>query len=177
MTSEQAEDLAASALSDYADYVTSLYPDAELPVVDRVRFVDPSEYGVVFSACMTEAGFAASVTADNGLQFEPIPDEQAEAQTVALYACRAKYPTHPRFLRAFTEEQLQYLYRYSSDTVIPCLEDRGIAVPELPSESIFKQNYGGDGAWFPYQNALAMPVDELNTLMEQCPAVPEQIWG
>ena len=173
----EAERLTSEALASYAERLQAAFPGIELPAVAPIRFIEPQEYGGVFAECVTEAGFPATPTEDNGIGFAPVPDTQAEAQSVALYVCQAQYPTNPNYLRPFTEEQLSYIYVYNRQVLIPCIRDLGVEVPPLPSEQIFKDTFVSETAWSPYAEALELPQSEFQNLIDSCPQFPEDIWG
>ena len=168
------------SISEYGDHIQHLFPNAELPDVATVRFVALAESPQVLADCITEAGFPASATADGGLSFGAIPDEQAEAQSVAVYTCRAMYPTDPSYLQPFTEEQLAYLYHYSAHELTECVQASGYDVPELPSRSVFDQGMSGETEywWNPYKLVAEEAThDELMAVTSDCPQYPHELWG
>ncbi|WP_395245556.1 hypothetical protein ACGGZK_07005 [Agromyces sp. MMS24-K17] len=175
MSAAAGEQITADYLRSRAEYLEGVYPGIVLPDPDRVRYVERGEYPQVIAECLTEQGFPAIPNDDGGVTFDPVPpDAQAEAQSVASYACDVMYPVDPASLRPMTSEQLHYLYAYSKLKLIPCLADAGAAAPELPSEQEFTETFQQAGGWDPYATAKTMG-PKAAEIAEACPAVPAEL--
>ncbi|KRC62702.1 hypothetical protein ASE14_02450 [Agromyces sp. Root81] len=176
LSESQSEALAASILEEKGGRILSLYPGAVLPTPDRVRFVTQSEIAHVKADCVTEQGFPAHPNDEGGITYSPVPpDEQAEAQTLAAYACDVMYPLDPRFIRPYTEAELRYIYAYQKHTVIPCIEQAGSSASALPSEQVFIEDWENGRPWIPYGDDDALTMEEASEIPELCPMVPAEL--
>lgn len=156
----------------------AMFPGIGIPDVDLVRIISLPEFGEVMAQCMTEAGFNAQARADGGVSFEEIPQEQSEAQSLALYVCQAKYPVDPVYTQPLTDAQIDFLYDYYRDDFSACLQAEGFSVGELPSRSKFKEAYAGVGEPYTPYAVLLENVDpaHVEKLMSICPEVPQELW-
>ncbi|RLP80756.1 hypothetical protein D9V34_00625 [Mycetocola lacteus] len=155
------------------------FPDAEIPDEVRVsRIIAPDEYAEVFSRCLTDAGFTARAHPDGGIRFDEIPDEQAQAQAVALYTCQATYPLDPRYTQPLTGSQIAYLYDYYRDRLLPCLEGEGHTVSDLPSLTRFKESFDGTAPGYsPFESiARGSSAEEFQRVSGLCPDFPQDLW-
>ncbi|WP_133411845.1 hypothetical protein [Agromyces badenianii] len=176
LSEAQSEALAVSILEEKGDRILSLYPGAALPTPDRVRFVTQSEIAHVKADCVTEQGFPAAPNDEGGITYSPVPpDEQAEAQTLAAYACDVMYPLDPRFTRPYTEAELRYIYANLKLTVIPCIEQAGSSSPSLPSEHVFIEGWENGRHWNPYGDSGSLTMEEASEIHELCPMVPAEL--
>ncbi len=172
LSAEETTHILDEVLSEKSARIRSLYPDAVIPPnPDRVRLVAQSEIDAVKADCVTELGFPAVPNVDGGgIVYSPVPpEEQAEAQTLAAYACDVMYPLDPRSIRPYTDAELRYIYAYVKLSTVPCLGNHGVSVPELPSESVFVQSWDAGDPWNPYGE---MELTEDN-LPETCPVIPQ----
>lgn len=174
LNSAAANQIYQQTLAEYVEHLRRSNPTIALPDVERVRYIAPQEFAEIFVDCLSSEGFRASVTDDNGIEFEPVPDEQAEAQDIALYVCRAKYPTDSKYLAELTPEQIDWLYDDARLRLIPCIEELGFSTDDLPSRGVFSETYESDRSWNPYARIPAEGVMEVGTA---CPAIPEEFWG
>lgn len=175
MSSAQVERIYKHDIAEFRENLLTAFPDAIIPEVTRVRFVDPQEWPLVFSECVTSEGFEAH-PADGGVKYEPIPDAQAEAQNLAVFVCRVKYPVHPQFQVTLTDAELKYLYWYFTTDLKPCLEAANIEVPDAPSETVFIENYSKDGGWDIYKHAVELSGDAWTKINTACPQVPPALY-
>ena len=189
-TSEEAEmpaapkadaDTAHQMISDVNDgaweQIVGMFPNAKRPEVEQVRVVDAFEWNNVVAQCVEGQGFPASANSEGGISYGFIPDEQAEAQNMALYICQVKYPMDPSYGLPLTAEEISFIYVYYDNTLTPCLSSRGYEV-EMPSESVFHDRLKNEGIpWSPYQDLQEVEGADLDELLIECPQIPSGFRG
>lgn len=161
-------------IREYGEHLQELYPGVDLPTVVRERYVSRSEAARVQAECIAALGFPATARDDGGIEFGYIPDEQAEAQSVALYTCRARFPLDPVYSQPFSEEETTYLYEYVRDFLLPCISEQGFETPPLPSRTQFAESLTGSAEFNPFEfvNAQAT-ADQFTSVVSACPEFPE----
>lgn len=172
----------ASSASDARSVADSLwrslaarYPGAERPSVDLVRYVTPREWATAQSDCLHEAGFPdVSVMDDGGLQVLGVPDSQKEALAVAQYVCGVKYAIDPQYTDPFTEDELNSIYVYYVDFLVPCLTGQGYSVADVPSRGSFVDSRG---RWSPYESVEPGTQESWVALNKTCPQWPDGLFG
>jgi len=163
----------------------------ELGIVDPpdthlVRYVTQEEWASAQVDCLTEAGFAA-VESGGGMDLTRVPDEQKGPNSPlhrALYACQAEYPVDPRYSVAPNRAQLDVMYSYFVDDLIPCLQGEGVdALDEPPSRSKFIDDSATEGrvVWSPYADAYFMTItsEQWEQLNAVCPSQTplDRLWN
>ena len=88
------------------------------------RYVTPDEWAPVMVKCLNEQGTPAEVSRDGGILFGDIPVEQAQTQSEALYRCRVRSPTDPRYEQPLTPAKIRIIYDYQTGPLKDCLEGR-----------------------------------------------------
>jgi hypothetical protein len=154
------------------------FPDAEVPVVERVRFISNSEWAETIAACLREEGFDVTTSPDGGMSSSP-PEGQELPFALAQYTCNAKYPVNPRENVELNEDQIRYLYDYYTQVATPCLEELGFTdLPEPPSRQSYISAYPSGPTWNIYDTvADQADGDEWYEANEKCPQVPEGLYG
>lgn len=139
-------------------------PDA--PDVEVVAYVPSAGWGTAVSGCMNAAGYADYAATGAGMSY---PSRQDDAETLALYTCIGRYPVQADFSAYANKAQLEYLYDYFRDSLIPCLAAEGYIVPgTAPSREQFTE-FTVQPRWNPYNALLAEPGESVR---ERCPASP-----
>lgn len=171
-----------AAYADFLDQswqrVESQFPDAERPDVERVRFIDQSEWAEVIVACLVEQGVDAKVSNDGqgGYESQGVVGQEL-SMAIAAYVCDAKYPVDPSLTQPLTDAELDYLYNYFVDVLNPCLEREGIEVTEPPSRQAFKDSLLTVDSWTPYLAVDIRGQEEWNRLNRACPQSPPGLRG
>lgn len=102
------------------------------------------------------------------------PEMQTEL-AVAQYACRARYQQSAEQLGLLNTAQLDYLYDYYQDRLIPCIRTRGLHVPDVPSraEAVDVGQFGSY-PWNPYNGIVNFTREDLEDVLtwRLCPAFP-----
>ena len=154
------------------------FPDAELPRVDRVRFIGLDEWADVMATCLTEAGFAAESSPDGGL-ISGATTGQELPYGLAAYTCSAQYPIDPRENIELNADQIRYLYDYYTLVATPCLEDLGFTdLPEPPSQQSYISSYNSGPSWDLYSTVADQATDdEWYEVNDLCPQRPPGLSG
>ena len=117
-------------------------------LVERYREDSP---GVGLSECMGEQGIEAYGTTEEngGPVFLGIGRTAEPSEQLAWYRCLAAHPSTFSHVE-LSPSELEYLYDYYQEWVIPCLELRGYSVVLVPSREEYITGLGFD--WIPYNN-------------------------
>ena len=157
--------------------VSMMYPEAELPTPERVRFVLLGERAITMQACMSEQGFGSTVSDDGGLEYDGVPESQAMAFEIAKYSCDLMYPLDPRYTSELSSYQVQYLFEYYVLDLVPCLEREGIDVAEAPSLQRFRDTVETATMWSPYSSVVFTSQEEWDRINTVCPQGPSDLYG
>ncbi len=169
-TPAELEAQARADVESAQDFLHEQFPDAVVPEVERIRFIDYTEWAHVMVGCMTDAGWTVIEGEDGGMGSSP-PDGQEEAFAIAQYVCGVQYPVDPRQTSPLNEEQLIYLYSYLTDVAVPCMEALGVTgIPDAPSQQTFVETYSEADAWYPY--SADMDAEQWSKVDKQCPQIP-----
>lgn len=134
------------------------------PPLPRVTALAPADYFDAVEKCLSNAGFDANV--------EPAGPTSAEHK-IAVFVCESSFEYEGEWQNWFSDAQLDYLYAYYRDFLVPCLEQHGYSVANAPTAGQFR---AGSGGWHPYFAIAAPHRDALlrdDRLPLECPAVPE----
>ena len=142
----------------------SLRPEVEPKTVDFV------EWASLMNEC-------------NQIQITDDPEMQTE-QAVSLYACRARLQLSAESLGLLNSAQLDYLYDYYQDPLIPCLRSRGVLVPDILTRAEATDvGRFGNYPWNPYNGIVDFVREEPEDVAtwHNCPAFPpdaiyDQYW-
>lgn len=135
-----------------------------------VEFVPPAGWSTAIAGCMNAAGYSDYASSgelqlpagDAGISYE---------QTLAFYLCHAKYPLVDDATNDLSLAQLDYLYVYYRDSLVPCLGAVGFPIfGEIPTKQQFVVISAGR-RWHPYDLLPAEALAEV-ALLQSCPASP-----
>ena len=162
--------VSVAARLDQAWYNTGLDGLVKRPTVETLEAVDDDDGFFQLAACLGSRGYAGFGMSDGpeGVQLQPIStDLPTQQMQLDFYLCFAASPT----LRQDTQPvlsgaQLQYLYDYYQESVIPCLEVAGIHVDSVPT----RDAYASDpyGTWTPYQPQVFTTGLTYDEAVERC---------
>ncbi len=169
---------------------------AALEGVSFVKFVSDSQWVAVMTACTAEYGVTDIVYhRDHTSTAEATTTTGQWARDFANGACIIKFPPVAVKKRLKTPQQLDYIYTYYKNELVPCMASEGFAVKRMPARDRFRQtSRSGLTLWSPYSaletsrapvNSLVtsdglaqVPVAErasdprLVALLAKCPALP-----
>ena len=139
-------------------------PDA--PEVPVVAYVPSAGWGTVVAGCMNAAGYEQYSATRSGMSY---PSRDSDAETLALYTCIGQYPVQADFSAYANKAQLEYLYDYFRNSLVPCLAARGYIVPgAAPTREEFTE-FTVQPRWNPYNALRETPTEAVR---ESCPASP-----
>lgn len=160
------------------DTLLEAYPDADVPEVDRVRFVDLNEHPQAMADCLTSEGFVSEADVEAGSYSVSAPAGQEISLAVATYVCSLRYPINPRSTMPLNDDQIRFLYEYYVQVATPCLAEEGYDVPPPPSLQTFIGSYE-QGVWQPYALVVeaATSDEEWQRINRLCPQTPSGLYG
>ena len=86
--------------------------------------------------------------------------------------CQAGTLLSPNEAGFYSTEQLDYIYDYFQDTLVPCLQLQGLDVGFAPNRSDFSA-FAGSISWDPYSELGAdLPPSRTAEIMVRCPQLP-----
>lgn len=149
----------------------ALPPGAERPEITR-RVVTGQEWGPLFVDCMVDAGFDVYSLDPGGYAVasdEPV--SYTDALRLAEVTCQTSFVVDPRDYGLLSEAQVDYLYDYYKNTLVPCLQLAGERIVQPPNHEQFRANPW----WNPYvaryylDYGTPLPSPEL---LRRCPPQP-----
>lgn len=139
-------------------------PDSPRPTVEFEAYTDPDDTNRVYTDCMVAAGYEDWDQQSYGSLGEP-----PIAERLDLYTCLSRFPVHPSFYGLYAPGQLEAMYDYYQDTLVPCMEASGVSVRAVPTREDFvgKPPVLG-GTWNPYAFDYEMGEQEWTSLYMHC---------
>jgi hypothetical protein len=146
--------------------VTITYPDATRPADPFQQYRDSID-SVELTDCFAAAGLQVDIgtTADGSGRTGISVSPEDESQAISAYECWAAYPSTP--IAPMTTEQLDYLYSYLTQYLVPCYEANGVTVPEAPPRDDFVSNWPDQG-WFPSTGEARITAEKDQAINETC---------
>jgi hypothetical protein len=151
------------------------------PDVEFVRYLDP-ESGSVRTECMAEANIPGfSVTEEGWWSFQSTDLATDRLFADAQYICALKYPPDPSNsdqMGLFSDAELDFIYHYMTDRLVPCVRLMGYSLREVPTRDAFMSSSPYLG-WSVYDAMLPLPqsIEEWGRVDARCPPSPVgQFW-
>ena len=143
--------------------------------VEFVRFPAAAEQEDVTARCLERFGVYATLTYFGHPDYESDPAvdvlPQGQRENAEL-RCSIMYPGPDVRAILRTPAQLEYLYNYNVNVLVPCLRSNGIEPGPTPTRARFL----ADGADFQprsaYDGLMLADAPETAALLANCPAVP-----
>lgn len=158
-----------------SDWQMANLPDDLRPPDPPATEVSIDDWGAVFVGCMNRAGFDNySDLGGSGYSFSS-DGSSPPNERLASYLCTVSYRLYTRDEGWFNKAQLDYLYDYYEQQLVPCLTLHGATFTEVPTREIFTQQFG---SWHPF---LAISEDESDQIFHnadvkrECLAMPPGI--
>ena len=146
------------------------------PSTVATRFLLPNGWGFAMKQCMVDAGFTAfdfdrAAGFTNGLERSARVGEEG----LAWYYCGSRLPTYDTVFSELDDGQIDTLYTYYTDWLVPCLGLEGFAVRAVPTRTQFGRGGAGQpGSWNPYLTAeLPASIPVASTVLDGCPPYPQ----
>ena len=144
---------ATAARIDLAWLNTGLDGIVERPAVERIPLAHGDDAFARLADCVTALGYVGFMFSDGpqGFEFQSMEGGiELDTQTkLDFYTCFATAPIPVAVARpTLSGAQLDFLYDYYQEIVIPCLENNGVRVDPVPT----RDEYSSDrfGTWTPY---------------------------
>ena len=117
-----------------------------------MRFALPNGWGFLMQRCMIESGFAGYTYSRIGGFTNGLNRASATGmEGLAWYFCSQDYPEVDVVHTRLEEPDLDALYQYYTNWLVPCLEAAGVSVSGVPSREQFGDEGGGQSCrWQPY---------------------------
>jgi hypothetical protein len=150
------------------------FPSADVPVVDVVRFIHPSEWAPTLKQCMDDEGFPVSIRRDGGIDFPQVPGQE-QATSVAITPARSCTQSIP------TTRSRSTTVSWSTSTTTTndlegCLSEQGYS-PQDPLVSRPSRSGSAEAPWSPYDHITAPSEEAWLNLIETCPQIPDGLYG
>lgn len=163
-------------LEDNAEVLAQQLGIADPPDVQPIRFITLNEWGSTQVACLVDAGFDVTESADgDGVSYPQLSDPALrQSLNLAIYTCELQYPTEQKYMTPLSTDGLELLYTYRTGELLQCLADEGYEVTATPpSQTVFVQS---DGAWSPF-GEISIAKDDLKRVYSTCPQTPDSVYG
>jgi hypothetical protein len=164
---------------DYGSYLETLQKASGIkdpPNTEMIRLVPADQQAAVLKDCLAQAGFDVTISDGGVAPPSDIPRSQADAYQLAEYVCYAEYPADPdTFPPALNETEVETLYDYYVNELMPCLEAHGYDIPSPPPLEVFKDEFAtGQNLWFPYDwvPAVSLSNKKWEEINRDCPQAP-----
>ena len=148
------------------------------PAATAVRFALPNGWGNLMRVCMKDSGFGA-FEYDRFYGFTNAGEQQVYTgdEGLAWYHCTQELPSYDTVFVEFTDDQLDLLYDYYVEFLVPCLEAIGAEVTEVPSRQVFADGGEGQPGWWNPYLSVVTPGSAANVdlLFAKCAAYPDAV--
>jgi hypothetical protein len=153
-----------------AQWWSSMFPDEPVPAVDPVEYLPMDEAGRRIVACLKDANI-------EGLLFGPdqswiyLGDDPAGNDEVnrQYFVCSLQYPTTVNEVRFLSDAELEWIFYYNRDRLVPCLQLLGFTVRAHSGEYL----QGSGDFWIPYYEMFPIPsASEWERVDLRCPPSP-----
>jgi len=98
--------------------------------------------------------------------------ETAVVTRLAQYTCGVRFPVDPKYSAPLDNKQVERLYEFYVEDLIPCIEDLGLVVPAIPTFQVFVEAQAGDAAWNPVQQAVGSDPEKYAQVYASCETFP-----
>lgn len=138
-------------------------PDSPRPTVEFERYVEPSDTDDVYRDCMQDAGYTdwepTTMSAFGG---------PSSSERLDLYICVTRFPVSPSYYGLYSPAQLDAIYDYYRDSLVPCLRGAGLDVSDPPAREDFVESEYFAGQWSPYGYDFGLTETELRVVTAGC---------
>jgi hypothetical protein len=148
------------------------------PAAAPVRFALPNGWGGLMGRCMNDSGFTA-FDYDRFYGFTNAGEQASHtgAEGLAWYRCTQQYPEFDTVFVKFSDADLDTLYDYYAEVLVPCLGALGAPVTEMPSRTDFADGGAGQPGWWNPYLSVDSPGSTANVdlLFAKCDAYPAAV--
>ena len=165
-SSPPANGLSAEEEAEYANAFTQ-----SLAGSDSIAYVPSAGWGTAIAGCMNSAGYPQYVGNGTSISNGGSDITNELEQQLDLNVCLTEYPLLPDLSNSVNLEQLDYLYDYFRDFLIPCLSVAGHPITgEIPTRAQFVV-IQAEPHWHPYRSLEGASYDATR-LFALCPPSP-----
>lgn len=169
-TPTQIEQIRLSIADQAWRQVLLQYPAALRPPVAFGGYITDAAEVSVMSQCYSEHGVPIANGYPAGAKKGDPPtsvgaDASDEQEAIGAWLCNAEHPYRPT--PPPTPQQLEYLYDYLTEFLVPCYEANGITEPPAPSRADFVAKWPHQN-WYPADGA-GMDGDKAAAITKACP--------
>jgi len=162
--------------SDGLLWETTGLDDSLRPASIEHQYVESSDWVQWLSICMFERGYNEYDVDKASRMFYSFDPAVEVVETIDWYECQVTYQVNPGEYGLMGGAMHDYLYRYNTSILVPCLEGKGVRVGYVPT----LQEAGFDGEYFnwnPYfwlRETFNPDVRKSDRLVyEACPPFPD----
>lgn len=148
------------------------------PAAEPVRFALPNGWGNLMRGCMKDSGFTQfEYDRFYGFTNEGKQQTYAGDQGLAWYHCTQLYPSYDTVYVEFSDGDLDVLYDYYIEYLVPCLGAIGAEVSEVQSRAAFADGGEGQPGWWNPFLAVRTPASTANVdlLFAKCEPYPDAV--
>lgn len=136
-----------------------------------ITYVSSAGWGTVIAGCMNAAGYPEYVGSGPSISNGTSVIGGDIQQQLELNLCLQQYPILPDLSGSINLAQLDYLYDYYRDFLVPCLATAGYLSPvAAPTREQFVA-FSAESRWTPFYG-LPPRWREDSLLLDRCPASP-----
>ena len=148
------------------------------PAAVPVQFALPNGWGNLMRRCMNNAGFPAFAY-DRFYGFTnggEVADRSGD-EGLAWYGCAQQFPEFDTVYAEFSDDDLEGLYDYYTEYLVPCLESLGGSVGDVPDRAAFADGGEGQPGWWNPYLAVAPPASsaDVDLLFAKCDPYPAAV--
>lgn len=143
-----------------------------------VLYALPDGWDFFMARCMNEAGFEDySYDRFYGFTNGTKTASHSGSEGLAWYDCLKKYPIYNTEYAKFSDDQLDELYQYYDQFLVPCLGALGASVSEMPSRAAFADGGEGQPGWWNPFLAVPTPASnaDVDLLFAKCAPYPDTV--
>lgn len=146
------------------------------PATPAITLVTDEGWIDAYVGCMNSAGFDQYVVSVDGGSYSVTGDalmgSRATGELIADYVCSASFEVDGRYDRLYNPAQIDYLFDYYQQVLVPCLQVRGFDIATPPTREQYVAGWGG---WHPYFAVIDSQQDRFfddPRVPEECPPTP-----
>lgn len=148
----------------------SMFPGQRQPDVDPIEYVSPTVAVRKTEECMHNADIEGLLFGPDGSWIYLGDDPGGNEQVNRVYfICSLEYPIALDQAGLLSDEQLEWIYDYNKQRLVPCLQLLGYTVPNRTTDFA----PGTNDYWIPYYDIYPQPsADEWARIDLRCPPSP-----
>ena len=150
------------------DWWQSMFPDEPMPVVEPIEVIDPASPRNALLDCVSDANLPGVTVSGGGFVDTEGGGRLDSDLNRQLFICSAQYPYDTAEMGYLSDAEMEWIYYYNRDRLLPCLKLQGYAVT-IPTG---RYEPGSYDFWMPYNLMSAIPTDDWARIDLACPPSP-----